>query len=128
MCSQATGFIIVIHLFLFLLLQPTPSVLAVMQKARAAADGAEGVYLFDGAKRLSFWHDLQYKPAGQDSFTCVVEIPKNTTAKMEINKARPDNPIVQDRKNDRPRFFFFWGGGDGWYFSLFVCLVVSPAR
>lgn len=34
----------------------------------------------------------------------VVEIPRWTNAKMEINKELPFNPITQDEKKGKPRF------------------------
>eukprot|EP00052_Salpingoeca_macrocollata_P000048 m.18466 g.18466 ORF g.18466 m.18466 type:complete len:272 (+) comp10078_c0_seq2:122-937(+) len=59
-----------------------------------------------GSDPVSPWHDLPYRAdTGQDAFTFVCEIPKNTKAKMEINKDQPHNPIVQDVKKGAPRFY-----------------------
>ncbi len=98
-------------------------------EARKSA-GVEGVHLYQrpGQTRLSFWHDLAYRPsASSPTFTFVAEIPKklvvaignhcsalskrwlialacSTTAKMELSKGLPYNPIVQDRTTtDQPR-------------------------
>ena len=55
-----------------------------------------------GAAR-SPWHDVALRAAGcaHDSgvLNFVNEIPRFTTAKMEIDTAAAHNPIVQDRKN-----------------------------
>lgn len=58
--------------------------------------GYEGIYLYEegSEKRRSFWHDVPLRVDGSYSF--VSEIPKDTTAKMEIDKDLPYNPIVQD--------------------------------
>jgi inorganic pyrophosphatase len=60
-------------------------------------------------KRRSFWHDVPYKPFGKkeekDYFHFICEIPKGTTAKMEISKDFEWNPIVQDRKKGAPRYY-----------------------
>jgi inorganic pyrophosphatase len=63
-----------------------------------------------GTKR-SFWHDVPIRPfgsapvKGMKMFNFICEIPKGTTAKMEINKEIPLNPIVQDRKNGKARYY-----------------------
>jgi inorganic pyrophosphatase len=41
---------------------------------------------------------------GKGLFNMIVEIPRWTNAKMEINKKELLNPISQDIKNDRLRF------------------------
>lgn len=64
------------------------------------------VYLCDGEKPASFFHDVPLKPAGagDDVFNMVVEIPRWTNAKLEISKEVAYNPIVQDTKKNKPRF------------------------
>lgn len=54
--------------------------------------------------RVSFWHDIPFKGPGP-TFHFVCEIPKGTTAKMEINKEAAGNPIIQDRKKGKLRFY-----------------------
>ncbi|CAF0934041.1 unnamed protein product [Didymodactylos carnosus] len=59
---------------------------------------------------VSPFHDipLMYKTTSNDStnpiFNMIVEVPRWTNAKMEINKQLKLNPIVQDIKNNKPRF------------------------
>lgn len=60
-------------------------------------------------KDISPWHDLPLHPwgwnAGQkgelDVFQGVIEITRNTTAKMEVETTRKSNPVVQDQKKDK---------------------------
>jgi len=54
----------------------------------------------------SFWHDIALPVQHLDQqqvVPMVVEIPRGTVAKMEINKERAWNPIVQDTKAGRLR-------------------------
>ncbi|AFZ78946.1 inorganic pyrophosphatase, putative [Theileria equi strain WA] len=46
-------------------------------------------------KKISPWHDLPLVPH-EGFFTMVVEIPRNTKAKMEISSGSENNPIKQD--------------------------------
>jgi inorganic pyrophosphatase len=70
-----------------------------------------------GAAR-SPWHDVALRAAGcaHDSgvLNFVNEIPRFTTAKMEIDTAAAHNPIVQDRKNGALRHYhgpLYWNYG-----------------
>lgn len=50
----------------------------------------------DGFK-LSPWHDLDLKPNKEmDNFTAFFEIPRDTTAKMEVATDEIKNPVKQD--------------------------------
>jgi len=61
---------------------------------------------------VSPFHDIplvndQYTSAaknGETVYNMVVEVPRWTNAKMEINKQMKLNPLVQDVKNGKPRF------------------------
>eukprot|EP00240_Pyramimonas_obovata_P001499 CAMPEP_0118953200 /NCGR_PEP_ID=MMETSP1169-20130426/56149_1 /TAXON_ID=36882 /ORGANISM="Pyramimonas obovata, Strain CCMP722" /LENGTH=438 /DNA_ID=CAMNT_0006900597 /DNA_START=126 /DNA_END=1442 /DNA_ORIENTATION=- len=61
----------------------------------------------DGSRNASFWHDIPWRPSNgtADEFWFVCEIPKGTCAKMETMTTRLGNPIQQDEKFGRPRFF-----------------------
>jgi inorganic pyrophosphatase len=66
-------------------------------------------YNYDG-KRISPWHDIPLKaPARSDEpnglYHFVCEIPKGTTAKMEVNKEDKHNPIAQDTKKGKLRYY-----------------------
>lgn len=59
------------------------------------------------SKVISPFHDIplyRNKSDGSKIYNMIVEIPRFTTAKMEINKKLNLNPIVQDVKNNKPRF------------------------
>ncbi|GEQ71135.1 hypothetical protein JCM33374_g4816 [Metschnikowia sp. JCM 33374] len=59
----------------------------------------------NSSKIVSYFHDV---PLGLDlernTATMVVEIPRWTNAKFEINTSLPGNPIMQDVKKDKVRF------------------------
>jgi len=62
---------------------------------------------YEGAK-ISPWHDVPYSAGTKDGerllhFVC--EIPKGTTAKMEVNKENDFNPIIQDTKKGKLRYY-----------------------
>jgi inorganic pyrophosphatase len=62
--------------------------------------------MYRGDYALSFWHDLPLEPPREKGlYHFVCEIPKGTTAKMEINKEAELNPIIQDTKDGKPRFY-----------------------
>jgi len=59
---------------------------------------------------VSFWHDIPIRPSGQgdDVINLVVEIPMRVTAKMEVQKKLPGNPIMQDKNKDgSPRYYSY---------------------
>lgn len=57
---------------------------------------------------VSPWHDI---PLVADSdkklYNFIVEIPMYSTAKMEVMKGEMGNPIMQDEKNNKPRFYSY---------------------
>lgn len=68
-------------------------------------------YSYDGAL-ISPWHDVPYAASSVDGsderllhFVC--EIPVGTTAKHEIHKSVPFNPVIQDVKKGKPRFYAY---------------------
>lgn len=52
---------------------------------------------------ISPFHDIPLK-AGEDTFNMVVEVPRWTNAKMEIDTGNPLNPIKQDIKKGKLRY------------------------
>ena len=65
----------------------------------------------DGATPISPWHDLPLYPSGASAggslvnFVC--EIPKGATAKLEVQKKLPHNPIMQDTKKGKLRYYTY---------------------
>ena len=54
---------------------------------------------------VSPFHDIPLVSAkDQQLYNCVVEIPRWSNAKMEINKKEKLNPIIQDIKSNKLRF------------------------
>lgn len=74
---------------------------------------------YRGDTRISPWHDIHLVPSRFRSFnprinpknslvySYICEIPKNTTAKMEIATKEPMNPIKQDIKKEKLRDYPF---------------------
>ena len=60
------------------------------------------------ANQKSFWHDVPLKAPGTGNlYNVVIEIPMYSTAKMEMNKEKAGNPITQDTKNGKPRYYTY---------------------
>jgi len=62
----------------------------------------------DGVTPLSPWHDLPLypsSPSGLVNFVC--EIPRGVTAKLEVQKKVPNNPIMQDTKKGKLRHYTY---------------------
>jgi 3'-phosphoadenosine 5'-phosphosulfate synthase len=60
----------------------------------------------------SLWHDPPLRPNGHSDeyvITMVTEIPMYYTAKMEIQKAIPGNPIMQDHSDDGSTRYYTYG-------------------
>lgn len=58
----------------------------------------------------SFWHDIPIHPTGGEDgvINLVTEIPMRVTAKMEVQKAKKGNPIMQDHNKDgSPRYYSY---------------------
>src|SRR3569832_2478430 len=56
------------------------------------------------------WHDISLRPSDQDAsiINMVTEIPMYNTAKMELQKNIPNNPISQDTNKDgSPRYYTY---------------------
>lgn len=70
-------------------------------------------YEEDG-KAISAWHDLPLMGSTPGTVNMVVEIPRYTLAKMEIDTKAEMNPIIQDTKKGKLRFYhgpLFWNYG-----------------
>eukprot|EP00897_Mesotaenium_endlicherianum_P004578 jgi/Mesen1/4148/ME000218S03260 len=55
-------------------------------------------------KQVSPWHDIPLR-AGDGLYNMVCEIPKETSAKMEVATEEPSTPIRQDIKKGKLRFY-----------------------
>lgn len=82
-------------------------------------------------KEISPWHDIPLSNGNYYNFVCEVldcnssctvnhvtknltQIPRNSKAKMEVAKAQMHNPIVQDKKDGKLRFYegpIYWNYG-----------------
>ena len=69
-------------------------------------------YQYPAGTDISPWHDIPLRarhvfPSDADTplFHFVCEIPKGTTAKMEVLKDEPHNPVGQDTKKGKLRFY-----------------------
>ncbi|KAL5704203.1 inorganic diphosphatase [Ranunculus cassubicifolius] len=58
----------------------------------------------DSGKKVSPWHDIPLK-SGDGVFNFIVEIPKETSAKMEVATDEPYTPIKQDTKKGKLRYY-----------------------
>ncbi len=74
------------------------------------------VYFKKDGRTISPWHDLPLRPPGTPAvgavdgwFTGIIEIPMYTTAKLEVNKALPSNPIKQDKHDDGSARYYLYG-------------------
>mmetsp|Transcript_1130 Transcript_1130/g.1570 ORF Transcript_1130/g.1570 Transcript_1130/m.1570 type:complete len:985 (-) Transcript_1130:332-3286(-) len=60
-------------------------------------------------ENISPWHDLQLYPSGADAsgriVNMMVEIPMGRMEKLEVNKEEKHNPIKQDVKKNKPRYY-----------------------
>jgi len=96
-------------------------------------EGKEGtleyrLFFEKDGQRISPFHDI---PLEADSasgiFNMVVEIPKNTRAKLEISKEESYNPIKQDVKNGKLRFVDY-GNGYMWNYGAFPQTWEDPSH
>lgn len=62
-------------------------------------------FFTSAGKRFSPWHDIPLRTDRTNVFNFVCEIPRGATAKMEINKETESNPIIQDVKKGKPRYY-----------------------
>merc|ERR1712039_1077363 len=58
-------------------------------------------FLSCDGKRLSYWHDINLRASS--AFNAVIEITRETKAKMEIATCERSTPIMQDIKKGRLR-------------------------
>jgi 3'-phosphoadenosine 5'-phosphosulfate synthase len=67
------------------------------------------LYVTHKGSVVSPWHDVPLYALGGTSYEVnfVVEIPMFSTAKMEVSKTEPHNPIMQDVKNGLPRYYTY---------------------
>eukprot|EP00475_Leptophrys_vorax_P031574 TRINITY_DN4785_c0_g1_i2.p1 TRINITY_DN4785_c0_g1~~TRINITY_DN4785_c0_g1_i2.p1 ORF type:complete len:307 (-),score=17.14 TRINITY_DN4785_c0_g1_i2:81-1001(-) len=61
-------------------------------------------YQDNSGETLSPWHDIPLR-AGEGLFNMVCEIPKDTSAKMEVATDEPNTPIKQDIKKGKLRYY-----------------------
>jgi 3'-phosphoadenosine 5'-phosphosulfate synthase len=64
------------------------------------------LYPTKGSDYISPWHDVPLM-SSNGLYNFIVEIPMYNTAKMEVMKNEPGNPIMQDNKNNKPRFYTY---------------------
>merc|ERR1719213_1299516 len=65
-------------------------------------------------KIISPWHDIRLQTAQYGILNAVIEIPKYGTAKMEVATKEENNPIAQDIKKGKVRYYhgpIFWNYG-----------------
>ncbi|GBE61050.1 inorganic pyrophosphatase [Babesia ovata] len=74
-----------------------------------------GFFRDENGKTISPWHSIPYKCPSSGLYNMVVEIPRHTTAKMEIATNLENNPIKQDvLKCGNLRFLdcpYYWNYG-----------------
>jgi len=64
------------------------------------------LFFEDEGKKISPWHDIPLYPAGQPGLlNFVVEIPRGTRAKLEVATKEKGNPIMQDTKKGKLRYY-----------------------
>ena len=69
-------------------------------------------FVSDDGDKISPWHDIPLMDG--EAYNMVTEIPKYGTAKMEVDTKGEMNPIVQDMKKGKLRFYhgpIFWNYG-----------------
>ena len=64
------------------------------------------MWLENNGEPISFWHDVPLYPTEGNAsiINFVVEIPRWTNGKIEIQREEPLNPIFHDTNDDGPRF------------------------
>ncbi|XP_002961089.2 soluble inorganic pyrophosphatase 6, chloroplastic [Selaginella moellendorffii] len=79
----------------------------VREQGEAQSMGYRAFLLGANGKTLSPWHDVPLKSplGGGEIFHFVVEIPKESSAKMEVATDEPFTPIKQDIKKGKLRFY-----------------------
>ncbi|XP_028083346.1 soluble inorganic pyrophosphatase 6, chloroplastic-like [Camellia sinensis] len=72
-------------------------------------------FLDNSGKKVSPWHDIPLH-LGDDVFNFIVEIPKETSAKMEVATGESYTPIKQDTKKGKLRYYPY---NINWNYGLF---------
>ena len=88
----------------------------IVEPAVATGTAAEGRYgtkdftvsFKQQGKLISPWHDLPLN-ASENLYTAIIEIPMYATAKLEVQKKLPGNPIKQDTHDDGSVRFYQYG-------------------
>merc|ERR1712106_354654 len=73
-----------------------------------------GNFKGEDGNAVSPWHDIPLTANAEGTYNMVVEIPKNTKAKMEVSTKETNNPIAQDIKKGNLRDYhgpIFWNYG-----------------
>jgi len=60
-----------------------------------------------GAAKVSPWHHVKLSGEAADSFNMIVEIPRGTTSKLEVQKEVAGNPIMHDTKKGLVREYTY---------------------
>ena len=85
----------------------TPSTEAVMTFGAEDVGEAPSLefrrFICQGGARMSSWHDIPLKTSSEGTFRAVIEIPRMTTAKMEMATKEASAPIKQDVKKGKLR-------------------------
>jgi len=88
-----------------------PNVRTTAEQPFGKAGFAASFVKADGLTALSPWHDLplypEGAPAGGATVNFVCEIPAGVTAKLEVQKKLPHNPIMQDTKKGALRYYTY---------------------
>jgi len=75
------------------------------------------IFFKDGSgKTVSPWHDIPLKAGDDGTFNFICEIPKETSAKMEVATDESSTPIKQDIKKGNLRFYPY---NINWNYGLF---------
>jgi len=89
---------------------------ATVVEGEAGTESYRQYFTDDSGSKISPWHDIALAPAGAapDVFNMITEIPKMSKAKMEVATKDEQNPIMQDTKKGKLRFYhgpIFWNYG-----------------
>ena len=90
-------------------LQLAPSLRSAAERPYGKAAFAATFVSADGATPISPWPDLPLYPdeANKAVVNFVCEIPKGVTAKLEVQKKVANNPIMQDTKKGKLRYYTY---------------------
>lgn len=82
-----------------------PEVADFATEERGPKDSLEyRIHFSQNGKQISCWHEIPLH-AGDGLLHFVCEIPKETSAKMEVATDEPATPIKQDTKKGKLRFY-----------------------